>query len=108
MRQSLNISGTLSTVLQDRRSPRSGVLSLALLAMMLGSSLFAQDQITTGLQGTIGVAASQSQLLFTQPFCSTDAAAPVPRGVWSVYTGTGAASLYAPIPLPSTMVGSLF
>jgi hypothetical protein len=109
MRQSLNISGTLSRVFQDRRGPRRGVLSLALLAMMLGSSLFAQTQITTG-SGNIGVAATESQLLFTQPFCSTDALGtlPVARGVYSVNTTTGAASLYASIPTPSTTISGLF
>jgi hypothetical protein len=73
-----------------------------LIALALGT-LFAATpiQITTA-SGSIGVAASQSQLLFTQPFCS-DASGllPVARGVYSVNTTTGIPSLYAALPIPS-------
>ena len=55
--------------------------------------------ITNSLKGTVGVAASTSQLLFTQPFCATSG---VTRGVYSVNTTTGAASLYAAIPETGT------
>src|SRR5947207_3228552 len=51
--------------------------------------------ISGGLKGTVGVAASTSKLLFTQPFCTT---AGVPRGVYSVNTTTGIPFLYAPLP----------
>lgn len=51
--------------------------------------------ITSALKGTIGVAASTSQLLFTQPFCTTTG---VTRGVYSVNTTTGVPTLYAALP----------
>ena len=67
--------------------------------------------ITTSTTQPIGVAATESQLLFTQPFCSdaTGTHAPgangtqisVVRGVYSVNPSTGAVSLYSALPAPT-------
>ena len=68
----------------------------ALLATILAGALTAATPValTTNQHGTVGVAASTSQLLFTQPFCPT---AGVQRGVYSV-DSAGVSTLYALIP----------
>src|SRR3954453_7581693 len=81
----------------------------AMLTTMVAGVLSAAtpNQITTAM-GPVGVAATQSQLLFTQPFCTTDAAGtmPVQHGVYSVNTTTGAATIYAALPpAPATGAG---
>jgi hypothetical protein len=73
-------------------------ITSTLLAATLASGLLYAGTpvlITNNLRGTVGVAASTSQLLFTQPFCATQG---VTRGVYSVNTTTGVASLYSAIP----------
>src|SRR5438552_4124050 len=67
------------------------------LGLLVGLSLFAATPIpiTPNQNGTVGVAASTSQLLFTQPFCQTTG---ITRGVYSVNTTTGVPSLYSAIP----------
>src|SRR5215471_12627915 len=73
------------------------ISSIVFAATVASGLLFAGTPvlITNNLRGTVGVAASTSQLLFTQPFCAT---AGVTRGVYSVNTTTGVASLYSAIP----------
>jgi hypothetical protein len=63
-----------------------------------GSCLFGAtpNQITTAF-GPIGVAATSSELLFTQPFCDGS----VSRGVYKVDPATGNNSLLALIPNPT-------
>ncbi len=65
-------------------------------AMAGSSCLFAATPIliTNQASGSIGVAATSSELLFTQPFC----AGTVTRGVYKVDPSTGNASLLALIP----------
>src|SRR6516225_1181780 len=73
-------------------------ITSTMLAATLASGLLSAGTpvlITNSLKGTVGVAASTSQLLFTQPFCATPG---VTRGVYSVNTTTKLASLYSAIP----------
>ena len=73
-------------------------ITSTMLAATLASGLLSAGTpvlITNSLKGTVGVAASTSQLLFTQPYCAT---AGVTRGVYSVNTTTGTPSLYSAIP----------
>jgi hypothetical protein len=84
------------------------------LTTMLAGAVFGATPtvITTSTTQPIGVAASESQLLFTQPFCSdiTGQFAPgangtqvsVTRGVYSVDPSTAAVSLYSALPSPTT------
>jgi len=79
-----------------------------LIALALGTLFAATPTQITPASGSIGVTATESQLLFTQPFCS-DASGllPVPRGVYTVNTGTGFPSLYAALPVPSVLPVSI-
>jgi hypothetical protein len=81
--------------------------------MLAGAVLGATPSvITTSTTQPIGVAATESQLLFTQPFCSDitgqfapgtgGTQIPVVRGVYSVDPATAAVSLYAALPAPTT------
>jgi hypothetical protein len=85
---------------------RNATLGTVLAGVVLAAN---PTQITTA-KGPNGVAATEFQLLFTQPYCNIDAggATPVQRGVYSVDTTTGAASLYAALPVPTTMTNGLF
>src|SRR6266436_1111919 len=73
------------------------VLSAGLAIGLVTSALIAATPvtITSNQHGIVGVAASTSQLLFTQPFCQ---ATGITRGVYSVNTTTGVPSLYSVIP----------
>jgi hypothetical protein len=71
---------------------------MLLFCCVIGStSLFAAtpNLLTTNDSGPIGVAATPSRLLFTEPFCTPG---PVDRGVYSVNPTTGAITELAHIP----------
>ena len=78
-------------------------IRLGLVASFLTAALTAATPVAVApnLNGTVGVAASESQLLFTQPFCAT---ANVTRGVYAVDPASAAVSLYSAIPETGTCI----
>ena len=77
---------------------RAEVTQMIFLTFALAGSscLFAATPVAiTPATDSVGVAATSSELLFTQPFCAT---AGTQRGVYKVNTSTGIASLLALIP----------
>src|SRR5215831_3397820 len=96
-----NIRANLAIHAQEEAHTMIRISSTVFAATVASGLLFAGTPvlITNNLKGTVGVAASTSQLLFTQPFCATPG---LTRGVYSVNTTTGAASLYAAIPETGT------
>ncbi len=74
----------------------------ALTSLFLTNLAFSQTTLTTSVQAPVGVTASTSQVLFTQPYCNSSG---VQRGVYSLNPTTGAPSLYATLPAATTANG---
>ena len=63
--------------------------------LLAGLGFAATPAVITSASGPVGIAATTSELLFTQPYCST---AGVTRGVYAVDTVTSTPALIATVP----------